>query len=68
MNKSNTYMDMPMPFGKHKGELIAVLPNTYIDWLLDQEFFEEKYPKHWAMAKKEKEYRKKFDIVIGEVE
>ncbi len=60
----NSYKDIKMPFGKHKGELLADIPNSYLDWLLEQNFFEEKFREHWKMAKKEIEYRKKFNVCI----
>lgn len=58
------YEDMKIPFGKHKGELIADLTDSYLDWLLDQDWFAEKFPKHVVMVKKEIGYRKKFNIVM----
>ena len=67
VNKSvgrESYRDMKIPFGKHKGELLADIPNSYLEWLLDQEFFEEKFQQHWKMTKKELEYRDKFNIYV----
>lgn len=32
-----------MPFGKHKGEEVTDLPDQYLEWLSEQEWFEEKY-------------------------
>jgi hypothetical protein len=60
----NSYRDLKIPFGKHKGELLADIPNSYLEWLLEQDFFEEKFHQHWLMSKKELEYRKKFNIYI----
>lgn len=59
-----SYEDKPLPFGKYKGELIADLPNGYLEWLLDQEWFEEKFVDLWKLTKKEMGYRERFDIVI----
>lgn len=59
------YKDMKIPFGRHRNELIADIPNGYLEWLLDQDFFETKFHEHWEMTKKELEYRDKFDIHIG---
>lgn len=64
IEKESSYRDMKIPFGKHKGELLADIPNSYLEWLLDQEFFEEKFLQHWKMAKKELEYRDKFNIYV----
>lgn len=58
------YRDMKIPFGKHKGEIVADIPNSYLEWLLDQDFFEEKFSQHYEMAKQEMDYRNKFDIYI----
>lgn len=58
------YRDMKIPFGKHKGELLADIPNSYLLWILEQEFYEEKFHEHWSMTKQELEYRKKFNIYI----
>lgn len=58
------YQDIKIPFGKHKGELLADIPNSYLNWLLDQEFFETKFKPIWEMAKQEIAYRNKFNIFI----
>lgn len=63
---SKPYKDMKIPFGKHVGKLIADIPNGYLEWLLNQEFFETKFREYWEMTKKEIEYREKFDIHINE--
>jgi hypothetical protein len=33
-----------MPFGKHKGENISDISDNYLEWILEQEWTEEKYP------------------------
>lgn len=58
------YRDVKMTFGKHNGELIADIPNGYLEWLTDQEFVENRYPTLYRMALLEKKYRNDFDIVI----
>lgn len=60
------YEDIALPFGKYKGKLLADVPNSYLNWLLDQEFVEEKYSKLYQIAKLEKHYRQQFDIHIDE--
>jgi uncharacterized protein (DUF3820 family) len=62
--ENTSYRDLKMPFGKHKGELLADIPNSYLDWLLEQDFFEEKFREQWLMTKKELDYRKKFNIYM----
>ncbi len=62
---SNSYKDLVIPFGTtHKGELIADCPNSYLEWLMEQEWFELKFSEHYEMTKKELAYRKNFDIHI----
>ena len=51
------YEDIEMLFGKHKGELLADVPDSYLYYLLDQEFVEEKYSKLHQMCKLEQQYR-----------
>ena len=58
------YEDIEMPFGSHKGELLADVPNSYLKWILDQEFVEEKYPRLYKLAKMEEQYRITFNINI----
>jgi hypothetical protein len=31
-----------MPFGKHKGELLADIPVHYLDWMIGQDWMDEK--------------------------
>jgi uncharacterized protein (DUF3820 family) len=58
------YEDVALPFGKYKGTLLADVANSYLDWLLDQEFVEKKFAELHRVAVLEREYRKKFDIFI----
>ena len=59
--KAGEYKDMPMPFGKHKGTLIADLEDSYLIWLLDQEWVHKSYPALVKQLKIEDQYRKKFN-------
>ena len=58
------YEDMKMPFGKYIGELLADIPNSYLVWLLDQEFVEVRHHKLYQMAKLEQQYRITNNIYI----
>jgi hypothetical protein len=49
-----------MPFGKHEGEDIEDIPTSYLRWLLDQEWFPEKYPRGYEYADAELNYREQF--------
>jgi hypothetical protein len=33
------YENWRFPFGKHKGKVLAEIPDTYLDWLLGQDWF-----------------------------
>ena len=58
------YEDIKIPFGIHKGSLLADVSNSYLSWLLGQEFVEIQYPKLYRLAKLEEQYRVNFDIHI----
>lgn len=47
-----------MPFGKHKGEHIEDVPTSYLTWLVEQEWCEEKFYSLYDAALIEIEYRK----------
>lgn len=59
------YEDIEIPFGKYKGELLADIPNSYLIWLLDQEFVEVRHHRLYTMAKLEQQYRIANNIYIG---
>lgn len=56
------YEDKPLPFGKHKGELICDVPASYLNWLLEQDWFAEKHKKLMDLVKIELKYRDDFGI------
>ena len=58
------YEDMALPFGKFRGKLLADIPNYYLNWLLEQEWFEVDHPKIHTIAKMERDYRKKWHIEV----
>lgn len=33
------YSDWVWPFGKHRGKVIAEIPDTYLDWIMGQDWF-----------------------------
>jgi uncharacterized protein (DUF3820 family) len=39
-------------FGNYAGEYIEDVPDDYVSWLLEQDWFEEKYPKLFEIAEK----------------
>jgi uncharacterized protein (DUF3820 family) len=61
---SISYEDVPMPFGKYKGTLIADVPDGYLEWAVDQDSIKTNWPKIYELAKRELKYRKDFDIRI----
>jgi uncharacterized protein (DUF3820 family) len=58
------YEDIEIPFGMHKGKLLADIPNSYLAWLLDQEFVEVRHHRLYTMAKLEQQYRIANNIYI----
>ena len=58
------YVDKEIPFGKHKGEMICEVEDSYLEWLLDQDWFCLKFPIHKKLIDKELKYRKDFNIPI----
>lgn len=38
--------DIIMPFGKYQGQQLMNIPRDYLEWLLEQSWFEEKYKKY----------------------
>jgi len=50
-----------MPFGKHKGKDIEDLDASYLEWLLEQEWFCSKNHTAVEAIKKELEYREKWN-------
>lgn len=58
------HRDMQIPFGKHRGTLIADIPCSYLGYLLEQDWFFEKFRDLCEQVVIEVDYRKKFDISI----
>jgi uncharacterized protein (DUF3820 family) len=48
-------------FGKYNGQDLEDIPTTYLVWLSEQEWIEEKYPELMIETENEIEYRNKFD-------
>lgn len=53
-----------IPFGKFKGKDMEDVPNSYLEWIIGEDWFKEKYPVLGANIKKELEYRERFDLKI----
>lgn len=62
--KMTKQKDIRFPFGKYDGVLIADVPNSYLNWILEQDWFFQKYDEVKYQVVIEMEYRKKFDIVV----
>lgn len=58
--------DLNIPFGRYRDKLIADVPNNYLNWLLDQDWFCIKHPVILEQIKIELSYRKKFNITVEE--
>ena len=48
------------PFKAHKDEDVENIPTDYLEWLLDQPWFAEKYSEGFKAVKQEVAYREKF--------
>jgi uncharacterized protein (DUF3820 family) len=55
-----------LTFGKFKGQDIEDVPNSYLEWIIGEDWFKEKHPALGANIKKELEYRERFDLQIGD--
>lgn len=53
-----------MPFGVYKGKDIEDVPNSYFEWLLGQDWFNDKFPGLSNLVVKEMDWREKWDIRI----
>jgi uncharacterized protein (DUF3820 family) len=49
-----------MPFGKHKGLDIEEVETSYLEWLVDQDWFANKFEKGFEAVKEELKYRENF--------
>lgn len=58
--------DMPFTFGKYNGILICDIPNSYLNWIVGEQFFKNKYKELYEQVLIELKYRKQFDIDIKE--
>lgn len=55
-----------IPFGKFSGKDIDEIPNTYLRWLVEQDWFEKQYSDLLTEVESELEYRNRWDIVIAD--
>ena len=58
--------DMFFEFGKYNGILIADIPNNYLNWIVGEKWFKERYFDLYEQSIIEIAYRKQFNIVIKE--
>jgi uncharacterized protein (DUF3820 family) len=58
------YEDKPIPFGKYKDILICDVPNWYLEYIIGEKWFKEKFVDLLILIEKELKYRKQFDIII----
>ncbi len=57
MRKRTTGDPPKMPFGKYKGQDIEDCPKYYLQWLLDQDWFEKSSPTLLPFIEEEVEFR-----------
>jgi uncharacterized protein (DUF3820 family) len=53
-------------FGKHKGKPVEDVPDSYLRWLLEREWFCDKFPSQAMVLEKELDYRDRFDLHVGD--
>jgi uncharacterized protein (DUF3820 family) len=49
-----------VPFGKFKNQPIEDISDNYLNWLIEQDFFQENHPEGVKAIMQELEYRDKF--------
>ena len=54
------YGEVRIPFGKHVGDQIGDLPESYMRWCLDQDWFEKQYPELVEAMENELRFRDKW--------
>ena len=57
-----------LPFGKYKGKDIEDVPNWYLNYLLELDWFLTKFSDKTPIVEKEIDYRERFDITIADLE
>ena len=57
-----------LPFGKYKYAGIEDVPESYLEWLLEQEFFETDFKEGYEAVTKELEYRNRFSRPEQEID
>ena len=62
--KPGEQQDIIIPFGIHKDKLVADTPNSYLEFLMEQDWFCSKFKDVAEQIKIEQDYRKKFNIII----
>lgn len=55
-----------IPFGKFKGSDIEDVPDSYLKWVIGEDWFKEKFKDLCGNIKKELKYRDDFDLHIKE--
>lgn len=51
------YGEEVVPFGKHAGKQVGDVPESYMRWCLDQEWFETQYPELMVAFENELRFR-----------
>jgi hypothetical protein len=57
-----------LPLGKYRGKDIEDVPNWYLNFLLEQEWFISRFSDKIPVVEKEIQYRERFDIMIKDEE
>lgn len=57
-----TFSDSKLPFGKYKGILLRFVNSNYLNWLLEQDWFLDKYDDLAVQVEAELAWRDKWNV------
>jgi len=53
-----------LSFGKYNGRSIAEVPNSYLNWLSEQDWFEKRHPNLQIAVNAELEFREQMQVDV----
>ena len=61
---SGAHAEIVMYFGKYKGWKLGAVPNSYLSYLLRQDWFEDSYPDLLEPVEDESNWRREQGVVV----
>jgi len=58
------YGEFVIKFGRYRGRALAEVPNSYLRWCLEQDWFEERYLDHVEPFENELQWRETWGIKV----